>query len=95
MHNSTQHSIEAITIATGNKTTTAGVVTAVSAGAADKVGILDLTNAAGNLDVAGMCAIGGLLLALLGFLTSLYFQWRRDRRESLSLEFARRMAGSE
>ena len=81
MHNSAQHSIEAITIGIGNKATITGGATAAIAGVADKAGVVSMVNAGGTLDVSGYCAIGGLLLALFGFMVSVYFQWRKDRRE--------------
>lgn len=66
-----KHAVEQAAIATANKVTLAGGGTAAVAGVAEKVG-------AGSLDIVGMCGLG---LAVLGYLTSLYFQWRRDRRE--------------
>lgn len=89
---STQHSIEAVTIATSKNITVAGGGTAAVAGVAEKAGVVQFVTGTGSLDIAGMCALGGLVLAFLGFLTSLYFQWRRDRRETA--EFYRR-AGEE
>lgn len=74
MHNSAQHSIEAITIGVSNKATIAGGTAAFVAGAADKAGIA-------SVDISSWCAVGGLALAALGFLVSVYFQWRKDRRE--------------
>lgn len=89
---STQHSIEAVTIAMSKNITVAGGGAAAVAGVAEKAGVVQFVTGNGSLDIAGMCALGGLLLAFLGFLTSLYFQWRRDRRETA--EFYRR-AGEE
>ncbi len=82
-----QHSIEAATIAIANKTTVIGGGTAAIAGAADKVGLTVVTSS-GTLDIAGFCALAGLMIAMLGYFTSVYFQWRRDCRESA--EFRRR-----
>jgi len=74
MQNAAQHSVEAITIGVSNKATIAGGATAFVAGAADKVGV-------GSVDLSSWCAVGGLALAALGFLVSVYFQWRKDLRE--------------
>lgn len=91
MQNAAQHSVEAITIGIGNKATITGGATAAIAGVADKAGVVSMVNAGGTLDVSGYCAIGGLILAALGFLVSVYFQIRRDRREeklaSASIKF--------
>ncbi len=89
---STQHGFEAITIGASQKITLAGGGTAAVVGGAEKAGFIQLLNGTGSLDVAGICALAGLILAILGFLTSFYFQWRRDRRETQ--EFYRR-AGEE
>jgi hypothetical protein len=86
MQNAAQHSIEAITIGVGNKATLTGGATAAIAGVADKAGVVNMVNAGGSLDVSGYCAIGGLILATLGFLVSVYFQWRRDRREAVAFK---------
>ncbi len=81
MHNSAQHSIEAITIGIGNKATITGGATAAIAGVADKAGVVNLVNAGGGLDVGGWCAICGAAVAVTGLLISAYFQWRRNVRE--------------
>jgi len=89
---SAQHGLEAITIGTSQKITLTGGGAAAVIGGAEKAGIVQFVNGTGSLDIAGMCALGGLVLAILGFLTSFYFQWRCDRRETQ--EFYRR-AGEE
>lgn len=81
MSNTAQHAIEAVTISVSNKVTALGGGTALAAGVADKTGVVSMVGPGGALDASGWCAIGGLFLAALGFLVSVYFQWRRDRRE--------------
>ncbi len=36
----------------------------------------------GGITATELAAIGGLVLACLGFIVNLYFQWREDRRKS-------------
>jgi hypothetical protein len=88
---STQHGIEAVTIGVSQKVTVAGGTGAAAVGVAEKVGAVQFVNSNGALDVAAICALGGLVLAAAGYFTSLYFQWRRDRRESIESEIRRKM----
>lgn len=83
---SAQHGIEMATIGISNKITVAGGATAVVSSAAERVGVVTMVNQAGAIDVAGWCAIGGVVCAFLGLIVSFYFQWRRDRRENLESE---------
>ena len=66
----TKEAVEAATISAGNKVTLAG------SGAAAVSTFLH-----SNLGV-----VAGIALGVLGYLTSLYFQWRRDRREQREYE---------
>lgn len=36
----------------------------------------------GGITATDLAAVGGLVLAVLGFAVNLYFQWREDRRKS-------------
>ena len=36
----------------------------------------------GGITATELAAVGGLVLAVLGFAVNLYFQWREDRRKS-------------
>jgi hypothetical protein len=93
---STQHSVEAITIGASQKLTVGGGAVAAVTGVAEKAGVAEFVTSTGSLDVAGICALGGLFLAFVGYFTSLYFQWRRDRRESVESDLRRkRMFGVE
>lgn len=69
----TEHHIEAATIAVSNKVTAIGGVTAAASGVAVKAGLA--------VSINEITAIVGATCALLGLLISVYFQWRRDRRE--------------
>ena len=89
--NSAQHNFDATIIAVSKKVTSCGGVTAFSAGAVAKTEVVATT--AGSLNVAEICALGGLGFALAGFLVSTYFQWKRDRRETA--EWKRRMTQEE
>jgi hypothetical protein len=80
---STQHGFETAAIVSSQKITVTSGIGAGAAGIAEKAGVVQFVSDSGSLDVAGMCALGGLLLAFLGYLTSLYFQYRRDQRESV------------
>jgi hypothetical protein len=86
--NSAQHSFDAPIIAVSKTVTGVGSITAVGGGVADKAGIAVATSV-GAWSIPEICALGGLLFALVGYLTSTYFQWRRDRRETA--EWKRRM----
>ena len=66
--------IDAIAIPASNKTTAGGAVT----------GIL------GWLASVNWLGVSGVLIALVGLIVNIYFQWRRDRRERT--ESAARMA---
>lgn len=77
----TRDAIEATAVALGNKATAGGAVTA----------------AAGGLTKNEWLAVIGTTVAVLGYLTSLYFQHRRDQREARAaqmeeIEHQRRMA---
>ncbi len=87
---STQHSVEAITIGASQKLTVGGGAAAAVTGAAEKAGVVEFVSGTGSLDIAGICALGGLFLAFVGYFTSLYFQWRRDRREAIESEMRRK-----
>lgn len=89
---STQHGIEAVTIGVSQKITLTGGGAAAVAGVAERTGAVQFVAGTGSDNIAVICAIGGLILAVAGYLTSFYFQWRRDRRETA--EFYRR-AGEE
>lgn len=86
---STQHGIEAVTIGVSQKVTVAGGTGA--AAVAEKVGAVQFVNSSGSLDVAAICALGGLVLAAAGYFTSLYFQRRRDKRESIESDIRLKM----
>lgn len=73
----TQHAIEQATI-TGSATLTKGAgVTAAASGVAQHV--------ASNPDILSLADMGiavGIGGVLVGAVTNLFFQWRRDRRET-------------
>lgn len=69
----TKEAVEAASISVGNKATLAG-------GSAAAVSTFLHSN---------MGVLVGIALGVLGYITSLYFQWRRDRREQR--EFEKRM----
>lgn len=80
-----QHAEQAV-ITVASKTTVIGGTTAVASGAAEKTGIIYWMGAYGA-EIASACAIGGLILAVAGFSVSLYFQFRRERREIMESEW--------
>ncbi|MDQ7745461.1 holin [Hydrogenophaga pseudoflava] len=77
----TRDAIEATAITLGNKAAVGGGVTAT----------------AGGLTANEWLAVTGTVVAILGYLTSLYFQHRKDQREARAaqmdeIEHQRRMA---
>ena len=61
------------------KTETVDAITAASQKATIGGGIMALF---GGITATELAAVGGLVLAVLGFAVNLYFQWREDRRKS-------------
>ena len=61
------------------KTETINAITAASQKATIGGGIMALF---GGIMATELAAVGGLVLAVLGFAVNLYFQWREDRRKS-------------
>ena len=61
------------------KTETVDAVTAASQKATIGGSIMALF---GGITATELAAVGGLVLAVLGFAVNLYFQWREDRRKS-------------
>jgi hypothetical protein len=79
--------VEALIIGVSHKTTMVGGATAVIGGAVEKVNRVTVGVATSSMDVGAMCAIGGLILAMLGYMTSIYFQLRRENREARESEW--------
>lgn len=75
------HQAEQAIIAASSKTTIVGGSTAAVSGVAEKTGFVDLMGMYGT-EIAAASAVGGLLLAFLGFLLTVYFNYRRDLRET-------------
>ena len=61
------------------KTETVDAITAASQKATIGGSIMALF---GGITATELAAVGGLVLAVLGFAVNLYFQWREDRRKS-------------
>ena len=61
------------------KAETVDAITAASQKATIGGGIMALF---GGITATELAAVGGLVLAVLGFAVNLYFQWREDRRKS-------------
>ena len=61
------------------KTETINAITAASHKATIGGSIVALF---GGITATELAAVGGLVLAVLGFAVNLYFQWREDRRKS-------------
>ena len=61
------------------KTETVNAITAASHKATIGGSIMALF---GGITATELAAVGGLVLAVLGFAVNLYFQWREDRRKS-------------
>ena len=61
------------------KTETINAITAASHKATIGGSIMALF---GGITATELAAVGGLVLAVLGFAVNLYFQWREDRRKS-------------
>lgn len=78
----TDHGIEAAAIVVGKKTTLAGGVTAAGSGAIHGTDIGTHMATASGIDITGFCAMVGAFVAIAGLFVSIYFQWRRDRREA-------------
>lgn len=80
-----QHHIEAVTIAASKQVSVVGGATAAVSGAAVKAGIA--------VSITDVTAMVGAACALLGLLVTLYFQWRRDRREERLARIAEKTSG--
>lgn len=78
----TDHGIEAAAIVAGNKTAVVGGGVAAGSGAVHGTDIGAQVAMASGMDITGFCAMVGAFVALAGFFVSIYFQWRRDRREA-------------
>jgi len=78
----TDHGIEAAAIVVGKKTTLVGGATAAGSGAIHGTDIGTEMAMASGLDITGFCAMVGAFVAIAGLFVSIYFQWRRDRREA-------------
>lgn len=72
-----QHTEQAITAASGKITIIAGAAVGTS-GAAEKMGVLEFLGTHSSA-ISSMCMIGGFGIAILTYLTNLYFQHKRTR----------------
>lgn len=77
-----QQGNDALVIAMSKKITLGGGATAAVSGSLSTTSAGHALTAASGIDITGVCAMIGAGVAVLGFFVSVYFQWRRDRRES-------------
>lgn len=78
------HHAEQAVIAISNKTTIIAGSTAAVSGAVEKTGVMELAGSHGQ-EIANFCMMGGFVVGVAGFFVSVWFQWRRDRREEKAL----------
>lgn len=86
MHETAHPIYEQVAIASANKTIAGGSIAAAAGGAAVKVTWI----AEHGSEIATVCSMGGLAVAILGLIISVVFQIRRDRREQLTAIWDRR-----
>jgi len=80
----TRHGFEELAVGIGNKVTIGGGVTAGGSGLVGQVAQHAASDPQVVEQVISMADIGaavGITFCVMGYLTSLYFQWRRDQRE--------------
>ena len=77
-----QQGSDALIIAASKQVTLGGGATAAVAGSLNTTVVGQALTTSSGIDVTGICTVIGAFVAVLGLVVSVYFQWRRDRREA-------------